>query len=558
MERSERAARAEPRLSACLIVRDEEAFLPACLSSLAGWVDELCVLDTGSQDATVRIAEEAGARVAHFAWCGDFAAARNAALELASGDWVLSIDADERLAPESGNALRAAARARDRAAWLVRLENVDGTGEHHAVLLPRLFRRDPAIRFARPVHESILESWRALAARERGPLEPSGVRIVHEGYRPEVLLARDKHARNLAILVEAAARAPEDAYLQYKLAGTLRGAGRAGEARAAFERALASLAALAEGERALVPFAALAAAAAARARHEAGEVAAAAEAARLARAWTQGSLSADLLAVEAELCLAKGDAAGAGELFEACLATPAEALLASGDPGWRGAKARLGAARAALARGADARVAAQLSSLTAERARDPAVGALAVRAQVAAGEVEAGLAELGGWLERAPAAPDVLDLAGEIAWMQGDLDTACALWRQAQAEPASGGAAQAGVRMRARARLVHGLLALARFDEAEDLAARLAGIDLDCAAIARIAALVGGREPRGDLGLPADPLMDVFARRVVELLDNGGAAAARRLAEGAAAHAGLGEVIARAIQSATARDSAAP
>jgi hypothetical protein len=85
-------------LSACVIVRDEEERLPACLDSLA-FCDELVVVDSGSRDRTREIARAAGARVIENPWPG-FAIQRNVALEAASGDWALEIDADERVSPE--------------------------------------------------------------------------------------------------------------------------------------------------------------------------------------------------------------------------------------------------------------------------------------------------------------------------------------------------------------------------------------------------------------------------------------------------------------------------
>jgi hypothetical protein len=92
-------------LTACVIARDEEQRLPACLESLQ-FCDEVVVVDSGSRDRTREIAHAAGARVVENPWRG-FAAQRNVALDLASGDWVLEIDADERVTPELAGEMRA-------------------------------------------------------------------------------------------------------------------------------------------------------------------------------------------------------------------------------------------------------------------------------------------------------------------------------------------------------------------------------------------------------------------------------------------------------------------
>jgi glycosyltransferase involved in cell wall biosynthesis len=84
-------------LSACIIARNEETALPDCLASVA-FCDEIVVVDSGSTDRTVAIAEAAGARVVHQPWLG-FGAQRNVALDHARGDWVLEVDADERITP---------------------------------------------------------------------------------------------------------------------------------------------------------------------------------------------------------------------------------------------------------------------------------------------------------------------------------------------------------------------------------------------------------------------------------------------------------------------------
>lgn len=94
--RSIRGVPAE-RLTACLIVQDEQEHLPRALDSVA-FCDEIVVVDGGSSDGTVQIARSAGARVIESPWPG-FAAQRNVALDAASSDWVFELDADERVSP---------------------------------------------------------------------------------------------------------------------------------------------------------------------------------------------------------------------------------------------------------------------------------------------------------------------------------------------------------------------------------------------------------------------------------------------------------------------------
>ena len=84
-------------LSAAIIVKDEADRLDACLTSLRGLVDEIVVVDTGSTDRSVAVAEQHGAVVAHEPWQGDFAVPRNRSLDLVTGDWVLYVDADEQV-----------------------------------------------------------------------------------------------------------------------------------------------------------------------------------------------------------------------------------------------------------------------------------------------------------------------------------------------------------------------------------------------------------------------------------------------------------------------------
>ncbi|HEY9722946.1 MAG TPA: glycosyltransferase family 2 protein, partial [Oscillatoriaceae cyanobacterium] len=159
---ADRSARVErlleartPTLSACLIVKDEAENLPRCLESVRDWVSEIVVVDTGSTDGTVAIAESFGARVHHFDWCDDFSAARNFSLAHATGDWVLVIDADETLVVDDPAAFRWALHQRACAGYITVRHDWRSSEETDKVLVLRLFQRHARIRFAGHLHENV-------------------------------------------------------------------------------------------------------------------------------------------------------------------------------------------------------------------------------------------------------------------------------------------------------------------------------------------------------------------------------------------------------------------
>ncbi len=148
------------RLSATVIAQDEERDLPDCLASLRGFCDEVVVVDGGSRDRTREVATAAGARVLDRPF-DDFARQHEFARAEARGDWILSIDADERASPE----LRAAVFGEAAAYSLPFKNHFRGIWLRHGGFWPdrhvRLFRRD-ACRYdpARPVHEKLLVDGR--------------------------------------------------------------------------------------------------------------------------------------------------------------------------------------------------------------------------------------------------------------------------------------------------------------------------------------------------------------------------------------------------------------
>ncbi|MCB9496308.1 MAG: glycosyltransferase [Fibrobacteria bacterium] len=205
-------------ISACLIVRDEERFLDRCLASLHGIVDEICLLDTGSKDRTLEIARSHGARIGSVEWMDDFSRARNACLEMARGEWILQIDADEELCPPRRSALESLG-AGPAVCHLVEVE-LRGGGGIEVVRQPRLFRRDPRLRYTHALHETILD---ALAESSLPAPSPLDLRLIHHGYQDDVVASRGKLERNLRILRSSRDRGASDAYDLFKLAVTLEG-----------------------------------------------------------------------------------------------------------------------------------------------------------------------------------------------------------------------------------------------------------------------------------------------------------------------------------------------
>lgn len=226
------------RVSVCaaMIVRDEQHFLPGCLASLAGRVDEIVIVDTGSQDATLDIARSAAnVRLLHHRWTGDFAAARNKGLDAVRTGWVLYIDADERLNLPSGGALGDYIDA-GALAGLVRFRPKTGYTRYREW---RLFRADPRLRFEGRIHETVEPAIRAISAREGLPIQQTDAEIDHLGYDGA---QTHKHARNLALLEEAVRADPDRAYLWQHLAETLAATGRVEEAETAAHAGLAAAA----------------------------------------------------------------------------------------------------------------------------------------------------------------------------------------------------------------------------------------------------------------------------------------------------------------------------
>ncbi len=219
------------RITASLIIRDEEAQLADCLTQLTGIVDEIVVVDTGSRDRSPQIALAHGARLYHETWRDNFAQVRNAAIARCTGDWILYIDADERvvasgaLHPILDNPAAIAARVRFCAST-----RLTPYPEH------RLFRNRADIRFRGCIHESVLPDIKTLVATGGNTIIDAPLAINHYGYEGDL---RPKHRRNIGLLRRALESDSERVYLWHALGECELGLGNVKAAERAWRQGLA-------------------------------------------------------------------------------------------------------------------------------------------------------------------------------------------------------------------------------------------------------------------------------------------------------------------------------
>lgn len=223
-----------PKLSLCMIVKNEEEFLDECLSSVRGLVDEIVIVDTGSTDSTVAIAERHGAKVFYLPWPGDFSIARNESLKHATGDWILVLDADEHIPEKFHNQIRSAIAQTKHVMYSLEIVNLNSTGDSFHVRLARLFRNMPEIRFEGQIHEQ------AITSVERLGLSHSIVnaQIIHKGYLAHYYISREKSKRNMKILLEQNAREPENSYIWFQMGQEYNNMGNFEEGQAALLKSL--------------------------------------------------------------------------------------------------------------------------------------------------------------------------------------------------------------------------------------------------------------------------------------------------------------------------------
>jgi hypothetical protein len=172
-------------ISFCLIARNEQNNIERVLRSIQPVADEIILTDTGSTDATIRLAQKFHAKISHFPWSDDLSAARNFNFAQAQTDWIFWIDADEEFLPSSADQLRRCLLRDDVFAYLILrqdLTDLDRLDLYSEMWLPRLFRRHKDIRLIGRHHEHFQPPLPELAAQQGQVVEGSSIRIRHYGF----------------------------------------------------------------------------------------------------------------------------------------------------------------------------------------------------------------------------------------------------------------------------------------------------------------------------------------------------------------------------------------
>jgi glycosyltransferase involved in cell wall biosynthesis len=211
-------------ISQCMIVKNEEKNIERALAWGRDALFEQIVVDTGSTDRTVEIAQGLGAKVFHFEWIGDFAAAKNYAIEQAKGDWIVFLDADEYMSPESVKNLtvllediESSPQLREKVlAISCDCVNLDDNNQPQSVYdIVRVVKNVPSMRYVGIIHEQ-------LVVGDEHIMRSNDLKVLHTGYAESAIAETNKHERNIELLRKALKGDPNNIELKLYLADSLK------------------------------------------------------------------------------------------------------------------------------------------------------------------------------------------------------------------------------------------------------------------------------------------------------------------------------------------------
>jgi len=202
------------KISLCMILKDEEHFLPGCLKTIEGLVDEIIVVDTGSTDRTKEIAAEYGAKIYDHPWQNDFSLHRNQSIDYATGDWILILDADEELDRSEHDMIRSAVKRKDIDAVSFVVYNKIQGGRTGFLNSHRLFRNKKEYRYSGIVHNQLMMDGITMSTQ---------LKVFHHGYGLSEEKMNAKGKRSEALLLKQLEENPDNAFAHFNLAQIYRG-----------------------------------------------------------------------------------------------------------------------------------------------------------------------------------------------------------------------------------------------------------------------------------------------------------------------------------------------
>ncbi|PFG12721.1 tetratricopeptide repeat-containing glycosyltransferase family 2 protein [Bacillus sp. es.036] len=203
-------------LSVCMVVCNEEHYLTRCLNSVKNLADEIIIVDTGSTDQTVTIAEAFGATIINYTWNDDFSEARNRGVNEATGDWILILDADEELDILCHPKLVDLITTSNAEGYYLNFINYYGKfdkAHYFTDRACRLFQNHFHIQFRGKIHEEITSSMNELKLQ----IKESDLTIFHYGYLDDMITLKKKNTRNVRIIEKALQVTPENIRMKYAL-----------------------------------------------------------------------------------------------------------------------------------------------------------------------------------------------------------------------------------------------------------------------------------------------------------------------------------------------------
>lgn len=204
-------------ISLCMIVKNEEDYLPKCLESIKDIVDEIIIVDTGSTDKTVEIAKSYGTKVYYFKWNNNFSEARNESLKYATKDWILILDADDELRAKYKENLKLLLNSQLDENTVYFFETLNYYGDkidNNCITInlnPRMFRNNLGIHYEGEIHNQLVYS------QSKYDTICSSIKIHHYGYLSKSIASKNKRNRNITLLNAKIKKEPNNKFNYFNL-----------------------------------------------------------------------------------------------------------------------------------------------------------------------------------------------------------------------------------------------------------------------------------------------------------------------------------------------------